>query len=228
MAQQRRSNREQLIEAVANFQQQITQKANGQLTSIDLLRLRAMLMVILAAGLDGVNKPSNSLQVLPPSKDMDGAWPRLLGKCLFSYFGGTSPAIRKLVIEDYYDQIPDDVLECWAGCIWSFQAIIEVASRTPELRVLMPAFQKLGASIYALTRLRRDEFFDARVAKTFEAFSQNFAKPLNLEPARLLATHQAAVASQNNQARTAAGGDENNGQGEGAILGRRTAGRLDG
>jgi hypothetical protein len=120
MAQQRRSNREQLIEAVANFQQQITQKANGQLTSIDLLRLRAMLMVILAAGLDGVNKPSNSLQVLPPSKDMDGAWPRLLGKCLFSYFGGTSPAIRKLVIEDYYDQIPDDVLECWAGCIWSF------------------------------------------------------------------------------------------------------------
>jgi hypothetical protein len=91
---------------------------------------------------------------------------------------------------------------------WSAGQAAFGPSRTPELRVLMPAFQKLGASIYALTRLRRDEFFDARVAKTFEAFSQNFAKPLNLEPARLLATHQAAVASQNNQARTAAGGDE--------------------
>jgi hypothetical protein len=227
MAQQRRSNREQLIEAVANFQQQITQKANGQLISIDLLRLRAMLMVILAAGWDGVNKPSNSLQVLPPSKDMDGAWPRLLGKCLFSYFGGTSPAIRKLVIEDYYDQIPDDVLECWASCVWAFQAIMEVASRTAEFRMLMAAFQKLGTTIYALTRLRRDEFFDTRVAKTFEAFSQKFAKSLNLEPARLLARHQAAVASQNSQARAAASGDENHGQGEGAILGR-TAGRPDG
>ena len=159
---------------------------------------------------------------------MDGAWPRLLGKCLFSYFGGASPAIRKLVIEDYYDQIPDDVLECWAGCVWSFQAIMEVASRTPEFRGLMSAFQKLGTTIYALTRLRRDEFFDTRVAKTFEAFSQKFAKPLKLDPARLLAGHQAAVASQHGQARAAASGDENNGQGEGAILGRRTAGRPDG
>jgi hypothetical protein len=32
----------------------------------------------------------------------------------------------------------------------------------------MPAFQKLGANIYALTGLRPDEFLDARVAKTFE------------------------------------------------------------
>jgi hypothetical protein len=126
---------------------------------------------------------------------VNGAWPRLLGKCLFTYFGGSSPAIRKLVIEDYYDQIPDDVLECWASCLWALQAVVDVASRTAELRTLMPAFQKLGANIYALTGLRPDEFLDARVAKTFDAFSQRFAQPLKLDPGRLLASHQAAVAS---------------------------------
>ena len=75
----------------------------------------------------------------------------------------------------------------------------KVASRTPEFRVLMPAFQKLGTTIYALTGLRRDEFFDTRIAKTFEAFSQKFAKPLHLDTARLLAGHQAAVASLRSQ-----------------------------
>jgi hypothetical protein len=53
LAQERRSNREQLIEAVANLHLQVAQKSDGQLTAIDLLRLRAMLMVILAAGWDG-------------------------------------------------------------------------------------------------------------------------------------------------------------------------------
>jgi hypothetical protein len=204
LAQQRRSNREQLIEAVTNLQLQVAQKSQGRLTLIDLLRLRAMLMVILAAGWDGAATPSSSLQVLPPSGDVNGAWPRLLGKCLFAYFGGNSPAVRMLVIEDYYDQIPDDILECWASCFWALQAVLEVASRTAGLRTLMPAFQKLGGNIYALTGLRPDEFLDARIANTFDAFSQRFAKPLKLDPGRLLTSHQAVVASLRSPADSAA------------------------
>jgi hypothetical protein len=88
---------------------------------------------------------------------------------------------------------------------------MEIALRTTEFRLLMAVFQKLGTNIYALTCLRRDEFFDIRVAKTFEAFSRKFAKPLNLTPARLLAGHQAAVAAQNRQADTAASKGETNG-----------------
>jgi hypothetical protein len=219
-----RSNREQLIKAVAEFQLHVAQKANGQLTSVDLLRLRAMLMVTLAGGWDGVVKPSNPLQVLPPSGDMEGAWPRLLGKCLFSYFGGASPAVRSLVIEDYYDQVPDDVLECWAGCLWSFQAIMAAASKakTGEYRGLIAAFQNLGSTIYALTRLRRDEFFDTRIAKTFEALSHKFAKQLSLDPVRLLANHHAAIASQDGQAGTNAALE--NGRGGGLTGGLNTAG----
>ena len=62
------------------------------------------------------------------------------------------------------------------------------------------SFQKLGAKIYALMGLRPDEFLDARVAKTFDAFSQRFTQPLKLDPGRLLAGHQAAVASLRSQA----------------------------
>jgi hypothetical protein len=191
-AQQRRANRDQLIGAVANLQQQIGTKA--QLTAIDLLRLRAMLMVILAAGWDGLSKPTSTLQVLPSSGDANAAWPRLLGKCLFAYFGGNAPPIRKLVIEDYYDQIPDDILECWAGCLWAIQAITEIGAHNADYKSLVAAFQTLGVAIYAQTGLKQDEFFDARVLKTFDALSKRFAQPLKLNPDRMNASHRTAVA----------------------------------
>lgn len=192
-AQQRRANREQLISAVSKLQQQIAVKPH--LTAIDLLRLRAMLMVILAAGWDGVSKPASTLQVLPSSGDANAAWPRLLGKCLFAYFGGSSPPIRRLVIEDYFDQIPDDILECWAGCFWSVLAIAEIAVDSSEYKLLMPVFQKLATAIYAQTGLTQDELFDVRIMKTFDALSQRFAQPLKLNPDRMNARHKAVVAA---------------------------------
>jgi hypothetical protein len=104
------------------------------------------------------------------------------------------PPIRKLVIEDYYDQIPDDILECWSGCLWSIQAILEIGGQIAEYKALMPAFQKLGTAIYAETGLRQDEFFDARVMKTFSALNRRFSQPLNLNPDRMYAAHEAAAA----------------------------------
>jgi hypothetical protein len=193
LAQLRRANRDQLIGAVASLQQKISAKA--QLSAIDLLRLRAMLMVILAAGWDGTSRQTSSLQVLRSSGDADGAWPRLLGKCLFAYFGGNAPPIRRLVIEDYYDQIPDDVLECWAGCLWAIQALSEIGAGHAEYRPLMATFHKLGASIYGHTGLKQDEFFDPRILKTFDALSKRFAQPLKLIPEKIDANHKKAVAS---------------------------------
>ena len=70
---------------------------------------------------------------------------RLLGKCLFAYFGGNAPPIRRLVIEDYCDQIADDVLKCWAGCLWAIQAL-----RRPE-------------RIIRNWVARGDEFLDLRI-----------------------------------------------------------------
>ncbi|WP_439573837.1 hypothetical protein [Phreatobacter sp.] len=191
-AQLRRANRDQLIAAVANLQKKISSKA--QLSTIDLLRLRAMLMVILAAAWDGTSRQTSSLQVLRSSGDADGAWPRLLGRCLFAYFGGNNPPIRRLVIEDYYDQIPDDVLECWAGCLWAIQVLLEIVAHHAEYNTLMAAFNKLGLSIYEHTGLKKDEFFDPRILKTFDALSKRFAEPLKLSPTKINANHKKAIA----------------------------------
>lgn len=199
-AQQRRANRDQLVNAVADLQKQIADKP--QLTAIDLLRLRAMLMVILAAGWDGQSKQTSTLQVLPTAGDANAAWPRLLGKCLFAYFGGNAPPIRRLVIEDYYDQIPDDILECWAGCLWSIQAVLAVGMEIPEYKSLMTAFQKLGIAIYAQTGLRQDEFADLRLMTTFSALSQRFSQPLKLNSDRIAASHNAVAVSLRSKAST--------------------------
>ena len=154
-----------------------------------------MLMVTLAAGWDGRSKPTSALQVLPTSRDTDAAWPRLMRKCLFAYFGGNAPPIRNLVVEDYHDQIPDDILECWAGCLWSIQAILEIATQVEEYKALMAVFKKLGTAIYVQTGLRYEEFFDARVMKIFDALSKRFAQPLKLKPDRMKASHKAAADS---------------------------------
>src|SRR4051794_36504383 len=62
-----------------------------------------------------------SLQVLPLDDSAHG-WPKLIGRTIFTFFGGKRPAIRYLQIEDMHDQIPDDILECWATCFCATQA----------------------------------------------------------------------------------------------------------
>jgi Resolvase, N terminal domain len=133
MAKQRRANREQLIAAVDDLADIVAGKAASKgLRCVDLLRLRAMLMILATAAWDGASPPKNSLQVLPPAGDTEAAWPRLFGKVLFAYFGGRK-AIQTLVLDGFYDQIPDDILECWASCIWAIQASLAVAARVPRI-----------------------------------------------------------------------------------------------
>jgi hypothetical protein len=98
---QRRANREQLIDAVGALSNSVSEKSDeGGLRCVDLLRLRAILMILASAGWDGKTPPKNTLHVLPPAGDTEGAWPRLLGKALFAYFGGRRSAIATLVLDD--------------------------------------------------------------------------------------------------------------------------------
>jgi len=79
----RRVNREQLIDAVIDLSESVTEKAESDgLRCVDLLRLRAILMIIASAGWDGKTPPKSPLQVLPAAGDVEGAWPRLLGKAM--------------------------------------------------------------------------------------------------------------------------------------------------
>lgn len=123
-AAQRKATREQVVDAVNAFGDRIAErKKDGALTTFDILRLRALLMIVAAAGWNckdvdtGETHARTSLQVLPVQGGGE-SWPRLLGRILFCFFGGPNPAIRQVKLDALHDQLTDDVLECWATCFW--------------------------------------------------------------------------------------------------------------
>ena len=172
-ALQRSANRSQIVKGVQSFNNRIYARAReGELTPFDCLRLRAILTVVTAAGWAGVDKQSNkgqltsltTLQVLP-SAGSDDCWPRLLGQILFTLFGGPKPAIHHLKIDDIYDQVPDDLIECWACCFWTVQACL-AATKSERLQSrLSGRILFLRESLYKLTGLTQDEFLGDQVTQ---------------------------------------------------------------
>jgi hypothetical protein len=195
-AKQRRVNREQLIDAVTDLSEAVAEKAEGDgLRCVDLLRLRAILMIIAGAGWDGKTPPKSPLQVLPIAGDVEGAWPRLLGKALFAHFGGQRCAIGTLVLDDFYDQISDDILECWASCIWAIQAAIVGVSGHRESATLSRVFENLRTSIYRIIALREEEMEDARILRVLDALSKRFGGSLGCDSPLILAAHRRTVSA---------------------------------
>lgn len=186
----RRQNKQELIDAISDLAAQVSEMAKGEgLRPIDILRLRAIIMVLAAAGWDGKSQTS-AFQTLPPSGDKEGSWPRLIGKALAAYFGGTNPAIRTLRVDDYYEAIPDDILVCWATCMWSIHVVIAACEQHRENETLLNSVRKLRERIYALTGLRREEFSDPRIARVFDAMNTRFASRLGLQTAQVDRCHE--------------------------------------
>jgi hypothetical protein len=193
-ATRRRQNREELIDAIADLAEQVNDRAKGDgLRPIDILRLRAIVMVLAAAAWDGKSQTS-AFQTLPPAGDKEGSWPRLLGKALAAYFGGNNPAIRMLRIDDYYEAIPDDILVCWATCMWSIHAVIATCEQHRENETLLNSVRKLRERIYRLTGLRQEELSDPRIARVFDAMNARFSTRLGLQSSESNLSHERMLA----------------------------------
>jgi len=190
-----RANRDELVGAVAELEDTVSDQAKSEgLRPIDLLRLRAMLMILAAAAWNGKAAAENMLQVLPPTGDCKAEWPRLIGKVLFTYFGGQRIAIRRLVLDGFYDQIPDDILECWATCMWAAQAIALAAAQDPEYRGMMKNIENLRSSVYRVIALRQDELTDPWILRILEALTERFGDSMNLDRDAIWKAHQQAAA----------------------------------
>jgi hypothetical protein len=77
--------------------------------------------------------------------------------------------------------------------MWAIQAILYTCYQFPEYQTLSASFQKLCTDIYSLVCLQRDEFFDDRVMRAFEALNGRFAKPLCLDTEIILQSHSLTV-----------------------------------
>ena len=192
----RKATKDQLVKATVLYIERIkTRREGGALDNYDVLRLRALLMILCAAAMpcsprgDGNPGDRSRLCVLAPEKDQH-SWPNLMGKLIFALFGGTSPAFRDLRVSNEHDQIPDDFIECWATCYWCIQACLVAPLSQPEHarleRLLIPLLEK----VCRFTLSTKEELIGDNVITLMEGMSVHHAERLGIAPDAVVSGHR--------------------------------------
>lgn len=188
----------QIVDAVARFSAGVgVRKASGELSPMDLLRLRALLTIVCCAALpcsstSGETQRTSRLQVLP-AEGLEPTWWRLIGRVLNVFFRRGDESVG-LSLTDEHDQVPADVIECWGVCYWCLQASwtapVSRAGQVAAHRWFWP----LAERIYCLTRLTPDELLDGRVGEVMDGMGRRFAERMGVDPEAIAAGHEACVA----------------------------------
>ncbi|MFN3152896.1 hypothetical protein [Bremerella sp.] len=194
-ARRRNQNRAQIRDATQKVVEQIRNSAErGHLTSLDLIRLRAMLAIILvtAQPIEVAREPVNALDDSPldgirvmPAIGEEPTWTRLLSKLLFALFGGPKPSIRQLQVESFFDQIPDDFLECWAYCYWAINAVTLATKRQP-----ICGTKQLINRVYDLTGMANTDKELDQIEITMSHLDNRFAERIGFEKGAVIAAHK--------------------------------------
>jgi hypothetical protein len=188
-AAQRKATKDQIVGAANSFVNRVTERQDsGALDNHDVLRLRALLMIICAASWAGSDKsgkqdrPRSSLQVLSAEEDMN-SWPFVMGRLLFKFFGGRVPAIRHLYLSGDHDQIPSDIVECWATCYWCLQAAMNAPVSPKEHARIAGHLELVAAVAYRLTLPKKSEILGDDVLAVMDGMSSRYAEKLGIKPA---------------------------------------------
>ncbi len=172
---------------------------------LELLRLRALLMVVLGAGSlkskllpTDLQEGAGRHQVLPSSGDV--SWRRQIGILLHAFFRNSSgtkrPLIEKIVLEmDEAFGLPDDVLECWATCFWAICATRMARDESSNGFKLSDHEQKIAHDLYRYTRLMPDEALSQTVQSIFEGMGARYAKRLGVSAEDVLVEHRKLIAA---------------------------------
>lgn len=199
-AQQRRATQDQLIKAVKKFQGDIKgrQSANEPLTNYDLIRLRALIMILITAAAPHAHQSKeakdhlSTLRVLPVEGDPN-SWPLVIGRLLFTFFGGKKPAIRLLHIIKEHDQIPEDFNECWATCFWALQACMNAPLSTKAQSRIEGLLKPIAKTAFLLTLPSRDEVLAYDIISIMDQMNKSFAEQLGIESTQIIKGHQVLV-----------------------------------
>lgn len=194
----KRATKEQIVTAIEAFSKRIRKRReSGVLDNHDVIRLRALLMIVCTAALPvaatKVSKAKGSrLQVLPSEGDPN-SWPMVIGRALFELFGGKTPGIRHLYLTGEHDQIPNDILECWATCYWCMQACLTAPVSPHERERLTSHFKRLAETAYLLTLPSKAELLSSDVISLMNAMSAAYGKRLGIEGTMIERAHRAMV-----------------------------------
>ena len=183
----------QIIKANSRFMQAARGKRErGELSPTDLLRLRALLLVACYAALPPLGhsdcgEPRSDLQVLV-AEGPKAAWWREIGRLLNAFFRPGDPAIS-LSLTDEHEQIPVDVVECWATCFWCLQVCLTVPVGQTAKQLIQRWFPPLADRVYRLTLLTREELVAGRVKEVMDGMSEKLAARLGVDSQAIAAGH---------------------------------------
>jgi hypothetical protein len=202
-----------IVDGVEAFLKGLREQAQGQLLSvIDLLRLRALLVVVLGAGSKktdlrpkDLNAQVHRRQVLPSSGE--ASWRRLVGRLLYDFFrdhvGTRAPLVKRLRLEpDDGQGLPEDVLECWATCFWAICAIRVAVNDAGTSFSVSNSEAALAADLYRFTRLLPQQALGPVVHQVFAGMNRRYAERLGVSAERIEQEHRALVEAARVQATT--------------------------
>lgn len=150
----RRAECDRLLKAVSQFQMRLKEKQEtGSIDTIEMLRVRLMLMIICQAA---YSADAKAVKRLPPDKvlgveDSRNGWTDIVGRLIFALIHGANSPLRQLYFQNITGQVPVDLLECWATCYWCAQACfaapVSAAQRQHMEKYLRPHI----VTLYQLT-----------------------------------------------------------------------------
>ncbi len=193
-----------IADGVEAFLRGSREQANGQsLGVVDLLRLRALLIVVLGAGSKKTDLLPRDLaaqvrrrQVLPSVGE--ASWRRLVGRLLYDFFrdhvGTRAPLIRSLRLESDGDLgLPEDVLECWATCFWATCAMRVAVNDSGAPFQVTTSENLLAADLYRFTRLLPTQALGAVTIEVFAGMNRRYGDRLGVSAERVDKEHQTLV-----------------------------------
>ncbi|WP_146191380.1 hypothetical protein [Acidovorax sp. HMWF018] len=195
-----------IVDAVEVFLRNLREQAQTQsLGVVDLLRLRALLVVVLGSGSNKADLRPKDLssqvrrrQVLPSRGD--ASWRGRVGRLLFEFFrdhaAARPPLIRTLCLEiDDNQGLPEDVLECWATCFWAICAMRVATDDTGAFFDVSARESMLAHDLYRFSRLLPAQALGSVVREIFMGMSARYADRLGVSADRIEQEHQALAAT---------------------------------
>ncbi|RVU47657.1 TM0106 family RecB-like putative nuclease [Rubrivivax rivuli] len=193
-----------IVDGVEAFLKTLRERAQTQpLGVVDLLRLRALLVVVLGAGSKkadlrpkDLNAEVRRRQVLPSRGD--ASWRGRIGRLLFEFFrdhaAARPPLIKSLHLEaDDNQGLPEDVLECWATCFWAMCAMRVATDDAGAAFEVTSREAMLADDLYRFSRLLPQQSLGAVVQDVFAGMKRRYAERLGVSAERLELEHRALV-----------------------------------
>jgi hypothetical protein len=189
----REAHRDDIIAKVTAFDELIHKHASaGKLGAVDILKLRALIIVVAVTGWSGAGNngagQQTAMQAFPAAGDAN-SWPRLMGRVLFAFFGGSHPAIHELRLDASFDDLTADIVEGWATCFWAIQACLDGARKHKDNVGLVKPLETLAQRLYAVTRLQEVEMTGPGVMGVIKAMNERYAARLGIDAGAVERTH---------------------------------------